>query len=76
MNEIEGMRDNALTSRVAEANDKGFKEFKKSLDTAVTELQNEVVTEKLELFDMRSDNGATNFFTSASRLIAAAKKRG
>ena len=73
LHEIEQMRDNTLANRVAEADNKGFKEFKKSLDVAVADMQCEVETQKLDLFNMRSDSGASEFFASASKLIATVK---
>lgn len=73
LHEIEQMRDSALTNRVAEADNKGFKEFKKSLDVAVADLQSEVETQTLDIYNMRSDNGAADFFNSASKLIATVK---
>jgi len=69
------MRERALCSRVAEADNKGFKSFKESLDKSVNALQAEVETAKQQVFDLRSNKGASAFFDSASKLLASAKNQ-
>jgi len=73
--EIEQMRERALAARVAGAENKGFKEFRSSLDTAITDLRTEVETEKVDVYNLRSEGGASAFFKSAQQLIDQAKKR-
>jgi hypothetical protein len=72
--EIEQMREKALTSRVAETDNKNFKEFTRNLDKAVSELQAEVDSTVIDMYDLRNEKGAEGFFNKVRAMISAESK--
>lgn len=75
--ENDALINSMLAARCANATDKGYKDFKKSLDSITSELRKEVEGETVDGDSLKGKKGGfSNLFQKVLELTKAAPKKG